>query len=91
MTLVLAGKVPLLANVVLLMADVVLSLAATSRGCCSSTRSGFPGRYGKPRFLAPSDGPRTVVVSTITTSSVLVTVSVTVGVVVIVMLKEGIL
>ena len=91
MTLVLAGKVPLLTIVALLTADVVLLLAATSRGCCPSTIYGFPGRYGKPRFSAPSDGPRTVVVSIITTSSVVVTVSVTVGFVVIVILKEGIL
>ena len=60
-----------------------------SRGCCSPTRGGFPGIYGKPRFLAPSDGPTTVVVLSITTSSVVVTVSVTVGIVVNVKLKAG--
>lgn len=69
------------------MADVVLELAPLSRGCCSSTGCGFPGIYGKPRFFAPSDGPTTVVLATITNSSVVVTVRVTVGVVIIVILK----
>ena len=45
--------------------------------------------YGTPRFLAPSDGPTTVVVATTMKSSVVVTVLVTVGVVIIVILNEG--
>ena len=85
----LAGRVPLLANVILLMADVVLELSPSSRGCCSSTKCGFPGIYGNPRFLAPTDGPTTVVVATTMKSSVVVTVLVTVGVVIIVILNEG--
>ena len=46
--------------------------------------------YGNPRFLAPSDGPKTVVVSSTTTSYTLVTTSVTATVRLIVMSLEGI-
>ena len=82
---------PLLANVILLTADVVLlELPPSSRGCCSSIKCGFPGMNGTPRFLEPSDGPKTVVVATTIKSSVVVTVLVTVGVVVIVILYGAI-
>ena len=50
---------------------------------------GFPGIYRRPRFFAPSDGPTTVVECSIKISSVVMTVSVTVGVVVIVASKDG--
>ena len=46
--------------------------------------------YGNPRFLAPSDGPRIVVVSFTTTSYTLVTISVIATVRLVVTPLEGI-
>ncbi len=62
---------------------------SASRGSWSGKICGFPGIYGNPRFLAPSDGPTTVVVCSITISSVVMTVALTVGVVVTVKLNAG--
>ena len=65
-------------------------MGSASRGSCGTNPGGFPGIYGKPRFLAPSDGPRIVVVSSTTTSYMLVTTSVTATVLLIVSPLEDI-
>ena len=65
-------------------------MGSASRGCCGTNPGGFPGIYGKPRLLPPSDGPTTVVVSFTTASYMLVTTSVTATVLLIVSPLEDI-
>ena len=65
-------------------------MISPSRGCCWPNPGGLPGIYGSPRFLAPSDGPKNVVVSSTTTSYTLVTIWVTAMVRLIVTSLEGI-